>query len=890
MSFLFTDLEGSTKLWNAYRDQMRQALDRHDELIATSVQKFQGRVFKYTGDGLCADFSSTISAVVAAATAQQALAAADWESVPSLKSRMAVHVGEAERRGEDWTGPALNRTARLMGIGHGGQILLSGAAHELVADEIAAELGFVDLGLHRLRDLARAEHVWQVVGPGLERSFPALKSFDGRRGRLPPQTTSFVGRTAEIRDLVDSLSENRLVTLIGPGGVGKSRLAVQAGVDLADSFGNGVWMCELATLDRAVGLDAAVLEALAAPGSAVVDPRAHLLDVLGRWQALLILDNCEHLIADVTALVRDVLSNAPQVTVLATSRERLHLAGEHVVTVQPMTVSDDAVQLFLDRATELQHNFKVDDAGRLVIGRICDELDGLPLAIELAAARTIAMTPTEIAQMLDQRFRLLATRTSDPASRHGSLRSLVDWSYDLLTPAMRSLFAELSVFSGSFHASAAGAVCGLDDDLVAIDRLSELVDKSLVAAAPVGQVTSYRLLETMRQYGGAKLTLPDRGTLHARHSRYYADLAERSWEGIRTENSQAWFDLLDSEFSNIRAAAERSLSTGDLDIALRLSGGLHMYNHMRRLPEIYRWVRNTLDLPGAGNHGYVRYALAHHAYALWMSGDVASAESLNRDLIASAPNDDDPLLPMALAMLGLAIWMLGHLEEGERLCRQALELSYDRGPRFSYDAAEAIWNLSVQVSSPGARRDLANELLALGQRTGHPRILAGGLILVGDSEDDAGRAIQLLAEARDLTARTGDTWRHLLAGLFLSGTQAIDNPRAIVEALPSIIDEVRTTGQHIALRLVARSLISPLVEVGLFDCAPLLDGVSSNYVTRRPELTSDAIRRASRHFGHQEYERRKAQAATRPIVDIEQELLDACRGTPDDDDTAEDLL
>jgi predicted ATPase len=405
--------------------------------------------------------------------------------------------------------------------------------------------------------------------------------------RLPIRTVA-PGRADDVEELAGLLGSHRLVTLVGPGGVGKSRLAVQVGADLVDHFANGVWMCELAAVAAGDGLVPAVLEALGAPGSAGVDPRAHLLDVLGRWQALLILDNCEHLLDEVGRLVRGIGSGASQVTVLVTSREALHLPGEQLLSVRPLAVPRDAVELFVDRARQLEPSFTLSDVQRPVVVEICQALDGLPLAIELAAARTVSMTPSEIVGMLDQRFRLLSGRASDTHGHHGSLGQLVDWSYDLLTPALRSFFAELSVFSGAFQASAAKAVGALDDDLLVVDRLSELADKSMVTAVPAGPLMTYRLLETMRQYAAAQVPELKREALQARYRRYYAELAEQSWEGIRNESNQKWFDLIDAEFSNIRAAIDQALSIGDVDAAVRISGGLHMYNHTRRLPEIYR--------------------------------------------------------------------------------------------------------------------------------------------------------------------------------------------------------------------------------------------------------------------------------------------------------------
>ena len=502
--FLFTDIEGSTRRWADHPEEMGSALAVHDELLSSAVEAAGGEVFKHTGDGLAAVFLSVSAAVAAAATAQRGLGAQDWGAVGAVRVRMAIHAGVAERRDGDWFGPVVNRAARLMGIGYGGQVLLSGAAHELVSDEVLPGLWFVDLGLHLLRDLTRSERVWQLVGEGLERSFPPLRSFEGARGQLPVQTTAFVGRQAELDQVGAELVSARMVTLVGPGGVGKTRLAAQVGASVVDKFPDGVWMFELAGLDRPDGLEQSMLATLGRSILSVIDPRHELLEMTRSWRALLIMDNCEHLVRPVAELVRDLLAAGPELTVLATGREPLHLPGERVLPVAPLAVADEAVVLFVDRAVALRPSFVTEGQSHEAVLRICQRLDGVPLAIELAAARTVAMTPAEIDGRLDQRFRLLSERSRE-GERHGSLQRVVDWSYDLLDDEARRLFCRLSVFSGAFDAEAAHLVCGGDDEFATMDVVASLVDKSLVVAAPRGARTSYRLLETMRQYGADRL-------------------------------------------------------------------------------------------------------------------------------------------------------------------------------------------------------------------------------------------------------------------------------------------------------------------------------------------------------------------------------------------------
>jgi predicted ATPase/class 3 adenylate cyclase len=847
--FLFTDIEGSTRLWADHRAEMPAALARHDELLSDAVRAAGGQVFKHTGDGVAAVFPTVSLAVEAAAAAQQALGAYDWGTIRAIRVRMAVHAGEAEQRDGDWFGPALNRTARLMGIGHGGQVLLSGAAHELMSNDPRPGFSYVDLGAHRLRDLSRAEHVWQLVGDGLERSFPPLRSFDGSRGMLPAQTTSFVGRQPEMEQVGTEVVSSRLVTLVGPGGVGKTRLAAQVGASLVDKFPDGVWMFELAGLNRPDGLEPSMLATLGRSAVAVSDARQDLLEMIRSWRALLILDNCEHLLRSVAELVIDLLAAAPELTVLATSREPLHVPGERVVPVAPLPIADDAVVLFVDRASSLRPSFVAEGDNREAVLRICQHLDGMPLAIELAAARTVAMTPAEIDRRLDQRFRLLSERHRE-GDRHGSLQRAVDWSYDLLDDEAKPFFCRLSVFSGNFDAEAAHAVCGGDDELATMDMLASLVDKSLVVATPRGARTSYRLLETMRQYGADRLA-DDETQLLYRHGEYFADLAERAWDGMRGRHSQDWLDLLDDEFDNLRAAWERALLAQNVDQTVRIAGGLFMYNHTRRLPEIYRWVEQALALPDTYRHRMARQARLHWAYARYMNNELPAAEAETRAVLAEG-DDADPLKPLALtAVLAGTVRYLGNAEESERLMQEAEECARRRGPDYDYDLAEALWGRCALAQFAGTTdRAAANEYLQLARDLGNARALAGALIQSGMSDPDPRHGQELLAQARELTARTKDTYRHLMATLSIE--ILADDPEAAIRAIPTVIEQARSTGQRQSVGVLGRTLLGHIATLGRYDAVAVLDGASLP-TSIRPALAAEAVGAAREALGEDHY-------------------------------------
>jgi predicted ATPase/class 3 adenylate cyclase len=504
VTFLFTDIEGSTRLWQLDEQAMRAAVGRHDELLGQLVAVHGGKVFSTMGDGVAAAFGSASSAVAAALAAQDALAADAWPITVPIRVRMGIHTGEAELRDGDYFGSAVNRAARLMAVGHGGQVLCSQATAALVDSEVV----MVDLGEHRLRDLDRPMRVFQVGGG----SFAPLRSLDAFRGNLPRQVTSFVGREQEVAAVVEALAEAPVVTLTGVGGVGKTRLALQAAADALPRYRDGAWLVELGSVrDGAQVVDTAI-----GAFSLTVGPGARtdhaLVEFLRNKQLVLVIDNCEHLIAAAAALVSHVIASCPGVAVLVTSREALAVGGERIIAVPSLAgpppdagldtvAASAAVRLFVDRAVAVDAGFALSDANAAAVATVCRRLDGIPLAIELAAARTPTMSPAELVSRLDRRFRVLAGGRRGAVERHQTLRAAIDWSYELLTVDQQLRLARLSVFAGGCTLDAAEAVCAGEpvaaDDV--LDVLAGLVARSLVIALHDGQVTRYRLLETVRQ-------------------------------------------------------------------------------------------------------------------------------------------------------------------------------------------------------------------------------------------------------------------------------------------------------------------------------------------------------------------------------------------------------
>jgi predicted ATPase/class 3 adenylate cyclase len=586
LTFLFTDLESSTRLWEQFGDAMAAALARHDALLRTAVERNGGRVVKTTGDGTYAVFSSADAGVRAAAHAQELLAQEPWEETGPLRARIALHTGVAEERDGDYFGPTLNRTARLMAIGSGGQVLVSQSTEALVSDREA--VGFIDLGVHRLRDLTRPERVYQLVVPSMRADFPPLSSLDSLPTNLPVQLTTFIGREDELSRICAALTESRAVTITGVGGVGKTRLALQAASELLSEFADGVWVCELASAGDEITMVAAVATTFGVQGRPGATLDESVVDFFRAKQMLWVVDNCEHLLEPVARLVDRVLRASPGVKVLSTSREALDVDGERAVPLRSMRTAStddvdrvnasDAPRLFVERAAEARAGFGLDASNAAAVNTICRRLDGIPLAIELAAARVVSMTPGEIAARLDERFRLLTGGRRIAVERHQTLRAAVEWSYELLEERERAVFARLAVFAGGFDGAAARAVATGEDvvEWDVIDAIDSLVRKSLVIADDeADSEIRYQLLETLRQY--AQDRLDEDGSTdkwRRRHAEYFAELTTHIGDGLLGPEEFRWRTRLYAELDNIKAATAWAIDRDDAALALQFIASL----------------------------------------------------------------------------------------------------------------------------------------------------------------------------------------------------------------------------------------------------------------------------------------------------------------------------
>ena len=736
MTFLFTDVEGSTRRWEADADAMRVALAAHDEVLRGAIESHGGWLFKHTGDGVCAAFASPRSAVDAAVVAQRVL---------ELPVRMGLATGEAELRADDYFGAVLNRAARVMAAGHGGQILLADSTAGLLSG-----VDLVDLGPRRLRDLAAPIGVFQVRAAGLNTEFPALRALDASPGNLRAATTSFIGRESEVAELQGAVKAHRLVTLTGVGGVGKTRLALEVAARLADEFPDGVWFFELAAVtDPAAVSDAvaAVLGITQQPGKTVSGSVAAALE--GRLR-LLVFDNCEHVVDSAADLVEAILAASATVTILATSREGLGVSQEQLWRVPSLDINagteSAAVNLFLDRAHSVVSDFSLAQPGEAdAVVEICRRLDGIPLAIELAASRMASMTASEVRDRLDQRFRLLVGSRRG-LERHQTLRHAVAWSYDLLDDAEKTVLESCSVFAGGFDLHSACAVTGSDDDFATLDLLDALVRKSLFVADRSSGRTRYSMLETIRQFAEEQLVAGGEASeIRAAHSRYFAGREAdimALWDSPRQRDAYAWFTI---ELANLRTAFRWAADHGDLDVAAPIATYVGWLGFGVQTYEPITWAEELIEPARAIDHPRLAflYVVASWCYT---TGRIEAAVGYSEAGQIVLDRSRDALPHGTEAFLGAVYLVLGQPERWAELCRAQLARRRDT---HVYIRAFLVCTLSV-AGSGGEAMDSADGLIEAAEATGNPHVLAWALFAYGAAFRDADPVGALHALGRGL--------------------------------------------------------------------------------------------------------------------------------------------
>ena len=574
-TFLFTDVEGSTRLWERFPQAMKSALERHDSILQAAVTAAGGQVVKTTGDGLMAVFGSAADAVRACLAAQRGLVEEPWKETGALRVRMGLYSGEAQPRGDDYFGPAVIRSERIMAVGHGGQVLLSGASAALVADQLPEGAALVDLGAHRLKDLGRPEQLFQLDYPTLPHDFPPLATPDRRPNNLPTQASTFIGRDIELREIGERIEREsvRLLTLTGPGGTGKTRLSLRVAADEIDRFDHGVFFIDLSAVSDTEGVLTSIARTIGLTETGDQSLLAELERQLHDQRVLLVLDNFEQVMSAAPTAV-ELLSGCPRLKLLVTSREALHVRGEQLYAVPPLSLPQpgrerptaaelagyEAVQLFVERAQAVRPDFRLTNENSAAIADICLRVDGLPLAIELATARINLFSPEELRERLGSRLAMLRGGSRDLPSRQRTLRATIEWSYQLLEPGERRLFELLSVFSGAGIEAVEAVAEELDwlteTDVDTLDGLASLLDKSLIRKVDADAASRVMMLETIREYAAERLDEVPEFAAAARqaHAAYFADFAKRQWQDLTGQRREAALAAMTADIDNLRAA------------------------------------------------------------------------------------------------------------------------------------------------------------------------------------------------------------------------------------------------------------------------------------------------------------------------------------------------
>jgi predicted ATPase/class 3 adenylate cyclase len=714
VTFLFTDIEGSTKLAREHPETWETARARHHAILREAIECHQGYVFQIIGDAFCVAFHTVKDGLKAALDGQRKLQIEDWAQTP-IKVRMGLHTGAAENNGSDYRGYlTMARVQRVMSTAYGGQILLSNASAELIRGELPEDITLRDMGENRLKGLLNPEHLWQVVVPDLQQHFPPLQTLNSIPNNLPIQLTSFIGREKEIAEIKQALTAHHLVTLTGSGGTGKTRLCLQVAAEVMDMFPDGVWFLALSPITDPALVPTTLASLLGLRESA--ESRQSISEMVCSYfhsrKALLIFDNCEHLIDSCAQLVHLLLRSCTDVYVLASSREALGVEGEMSWQVPSLSSPDikhlpateqlsqyEAVRLFIDRARLVQPHFAVTNDNAPAVAQICSRLDGIPLAIELAAARVNVLTVDQIAKRLDDRFRLLTGGARTALPRQQTLRAMIDWSYNLLSEQEQLLFRRLAVFVGGWTLEAAEAICsgeGIDSYLI-LNFLSQLVKKSLVHMTEENSVSRYHRLETIRQYAREKLwEAQEVAHIRDKHLEYFLQLAEQGYEELHGSNDLVWIDKLDTEHENLRAALGWSLESSTLDPqkALELSGALQDFWDARGYTsEGYQWLRQSLakapDVPTKQRCRALRGAgmLCTRLTLVQEAKEYAKASlNLARDL-------NIPTL-IVWSLLDLVLWQ----DDGREYFEEAVALARATGDQYALAEALASYPTMFSIS------------------------------------------------------------------------------------------------------------------------------------------------------------------------------------------------
>ncbi len=884
VTFLFTDMEDSTRLWADFAAEMPGVMERHDAFLNDAITAEGGTVIKHTGDGMDAVFGDPRAAVRAAVRAQLAFRRTDWSPLPRVGIRIAIHTGEVLERAGDFLGISLSHAARLRDAGHGGQILVSESVAQRLGADPVDEVTTIDLGSHRLRGLPGRHRIFQIRHPQLSARFAAVRTMDAAIPLGAP-ATSFHGRSRELAELSALIDHVRTVTLVGAGGVGKTRLAIELAGEIEYRFRDGVRMIDLARTDAGAAAPA-IASALGVVRRGRRSYEETIVDWLSRKRLLVVVDNCEHVVPTISPLVRGAAETAIGVTIVCTSRQPLGFAGEATFAVEPLAVppieDDDqlieyaATQLFVERAAAARYGFRPSFEQLRTIAGICRQLDGIPLAIELAASRVRSMSLEDIARHLDPASTLLATATPDHP-HHSTWLATIDWSYNLLSAEARRVFARMSVFRGSFSADAAGVVCAeTGTDRQAVSTLADLADRSMLVAELDQVEGRYRMLTTLREFAADKLTaLGEVDTRRYRHADFYVATAEEACDGLLTDAEPRWIEQLSADFANLQAVHALAIQRNDVDLEVRLLLSLWNYGLQRLSPGYFRWVEEAMTSLPLESHRRAADLLGIAALGAWLRGDFHDSVRLcGAAFAAEEANDSGVTMPARMATVAVTSYALGGTDAA------VLQLAAATGTRFlemvewCRSSGHPFWLVYSLVTGSLGRsmeRDkdramaLAGRALDVANESRCPTSLAWALFAMGTAleQTEPERAEQLLD---DSVRHAGPVESRLVLGLSLSLLavlrrrlrQPLDAVPPLLELLdhwdrlgnrPQVWHAVREAGMCLGLLGVDELAVTLLASVDGADLVmPLLPDDRAHLSSLQAEVASrlgaEALQRA----------------------------------------------
>jgi predicted ATPase/class 3 adenylate cyclase/Tfp pilus assembly protein PilF len=912
-TFLFTDIQGSTALLHRLGESLyAQLLADHQSLIRAGLAAHDGTEVDTQGDAFFAVFSSPRACVAGVLEMQQALAAHAWPGGEQVRVRMGVHTGEAYRTAAGLVCLEVHRAARVAAVGYGGQVLLSETAAALIRDALPPGASMTDLGVHRLKDLGRPERIFQLQAAGLQAGFPPLRSLGNPAlpNNLPAQLATFVGRDRELAEVRALVESSRLVTLTGSGGCGKTRLGLQAAAGLLDGSGDGVWLVELAAVTDQDAVAPAIAQALGIAAGLCRSALEALLDALAPQDVLIVLDNCEHLIGGCAKTADAIVRRCPRVHLLATSREPLGIGGETIYRVPSLSLpgpgdgdaaaaeSSDAVALFLERARAQGVGLLVDEQTAPLVVSICARLDGLPLAIELAAARLRSLSLADLAGRLDQRFRLLTGGSRTAPGRQQTLRATVEWSYSLLDRAEQLLLRRLTVFAESFDLDAAEAVCGFGD-IEAFDvtgLLGSLVDKSLVVADPAGPALRYRLLETIRQFAAENLAqagFDETDTVAAAHCAHFLSVAEAAAPHLTGPDQGSWLARLDADQANLRRAAAHAAGQADGTAqVLRFGAALMRYwRTWSQDEEALALLLPVLDRPDtrADPELFGTALLTAARAARWV--DTATALRLGEQAVQIARQlGTDRLLIESLATVSTACYLAGAEERKLPLAREAVQRARQLGDDVLLAESLAAYLMGDALVDPAHTTDLFTEAIAATQRSGDHRladILTNGAGVYALLAGDIPTARAYLEQAAEAVRAMGDedTFSPINMGWVLRQEHDRDGARASFQAALRIS---RRTGHRFFIANASLGLACLAADDGDWHRAATLHGVAQAFLERAgqrwQELEAryrrDSLDQVRAHLGQGKLDR----AYARGMALSSDEALDLASGKPSQPD------